>query len=75
HVVPVRLDNIPAEALPAGGDAGFRSALGMQADSLKRQVYPITRGSGLHYVSLDALRSIIDEQHKLSLEAYATGRK
>lgn len=74
HVVAVRLDYIPAEALPAGGEAGYRSTQNLVADELKLQVFPISRGSGKHYINLDALRPICEEQYQLSLGVYANGR-
>lgn len=75
HVVAATLDHIPAEALPAGGEAGYRSPQSLVADELKLSVFPMVRGSGKYYINLDALRPIIEEQYRISLGNYANARK
>lgn len=64
HVVKVRLHEIPEEALPEKGKAQCR--LSEEAALLKKKVFRINRGSGPHYIDLDALRTIIPARQKLN---------
>ncbi|MCH5220776.1 MAG: hypothetical protein J1F05_00380 [Muribaculaceae bacterium] len=74
HVEAVTLNHIPGDLLPLDEDCAYSNA-GLQADKLKAQVFPITRGSGKNYVNLDAVRAISEEQYQISLEEYAKGQQ
>lgn len=69
HVTPVTLGNVPEGVRPTL--PGWRSAESEQAAGRKRLAFPVTRGSGPHYIDLDYLRQVIPEQHALSLKAYS----
>lgn len=74
HVVAVTLDSIPEEALPTS-PRGAYSTLGLEASTLKEEVFPVKKGNGQRYIDLDAVRRISDEQYKISLEEYARRRR
>lgn len=74
HVVAVTLDSIPAEAQPTASEGAY-SPLGLHASELKKEVFPVSRGSGRHYIDLDAVRHISDEQYKISLEEYSRHKR
>ncbi len=69
HAVGVSLHDIPAEV--SATEEHPRSALCDEAAELKKIVFPVGRGSGKHYIDLNALREITALQHALSLEAYS----
>lgn len=56
HAVKVGLHDIPAGVSATPGHP--RSTINEEADELKKLVFPITRGSGRHYISVRALREI-----------------
>lgn len=58
--VRVGLRNIPEEATATPGHAHCR--LAEEAAALKEKVFCIRRGSGPHYISLDALRNILSHK-------------
>lgn len=68
RVVPVTLDSVP-DCLRPDPSTGL-APLDAETDSLKSRVFPITRGSGKHYIYLPALRSINAERHARSMETY-----
>jgi len=72
HVVPVTLDEIPAEAGPASYK-GFYSPMGVEASERMKKVFPIKRGNGQKYINLDVLRAINEEQYGISLANYSAG--
>ncbi|GFI13695.1 hypothetical protein IMSAGC008_01228 [Muribaculaceae bacterium] len=72
HVVPVTLDEIPAEAGPASYK-GFYSPMGIEAGERMEKVFPIKRGNGQKYINLDVLRAINEEQYGISLANYSAG--
>ncbi len=70
-VVPVSVDSVPDALRPLA--PGWHSQACDSVVGLKHQVFPITRGSGKHYIDMDRLRPIIAECHRLSMEAYRRG--
>lgn len=64
HTVLVKLHEVPAEATATAENAHCR--LAEEAAVLKNKVFRVKRGSGSHYIDLDALRAIIPEQQKLN---------
>lgn len=73
HVEPVFLDCIPAGLLPTGEEG--RSESCDRAMELKKQVFPVSRGSGPRYINLDALRPVMDEERQKSLDGYSKGAR
>lgn len=68
HAVAATPQHVPEELRPIR--PGFTSPAAEEADSLRRVVFPIEAGSGQHYVDMRALKPIMAEQHRRSLEAY-----
>lgn len=68
HAVAATPQHVPEELRPIR--PGFTSPAAEEADSLRRVVFPIEAGSGQHYVDMRALKPIMSEQHRRSLEAY-----
>ncbi|MDE6269438.1 MAG: C45 family peptidase [Muribaculaceae bacterium] len=68
HAVAATPGHVPDELRPIR--PGFTSPAAEEADSLRRIVFPIEAGSGQHYVDMQALKPIMAEQHRRSLEAY-----
>ena len=73
HVLPAFIDDVPEALQPL--QAGFRAEACNEAIELKSKAFPITRGSGKHYVDLDFLRCEIPRQRQLSAGAYSSGRR
>lgn len=69
-VIPVTVDSVPGRLQPIA--PGWRSPECDYVLTLKRLAFPITRGSGQHYVNLQKLRPIIQKCH---LKSEATYRK
>lgn len=68
HVVPATPQHVPDELRPIL--PGHTSPAAAEADSLRRLVFPIERGSGQHYIDMQALRPIMARQHARSVETY-----
>lgn len=73
QVLPVTVDSVPPQLQPL--ENGWRSRECNEVLTLKRKVFPITRGSGKHYINMDALRPILRQQHEKSLSTYRKNRK
>lgn len=74
HVEAVTLTDIP-EAFGPNAPEGAYSPEGLAAAERMARVFPIHRGSGPHYINLDAVREISADQYKISLENYAHARR
>lgn len=72
HVVGVTLTEVPEEVGPTAVEGAY-SPLGLEASFLMDEVFPISRGSGERYISVEAFRAISDKQYRKSLEEYAKG--
>ena len=68
HVVPATASAVPDELRPVL--PGFTSPAAQESSRLLRLAFPIARGSGSHYIDMQALRPISDAQRALSLKAY-----
>ncbi len=68
HAVRATPARVPDELRPVM--PGFTSPAAVEADSLRRVVFPIEAGSGQHYIDMEALRPIMAEQHARSAAAY-----
>lgn len=69
HVVPATATHVPDELRPTL--PGFTSPAAEANARLMRLAFPIARGSGQRYIDMQALRPIMAEQHRASLEAYS----
>ncbi len=74
HVVAVTIDDVPAAVDATAADGTARAPLALEALELKELVFPIRRGSGKHYINLDAYRTINAAQATISADAYSTHR-
>lgn len=68
RVIPVTLDSVPELLRP--DPQTHLAPLDIEASELKSRVFPISRGSGKHYIYLPALREISAERRSVSLETY-----
>lgn len=57
-MVEVGLTDIPADADATASDGTAHAPLALEAAELKKQVFPIDRGSGRHYIHLPVLREL-----------------
>lgn len=73
HVVPVTVDEVTDGLRPIA--PGLRSPVCDEALSRKAEAFPIRRGSGKHYIDMDALRVISNGQKKISTASYRRGRE
>lgn len=67
-VIPVTVDSVPDRLMPLA--PLWRCPECDYTLTLKRFAFPITRGSGRHYINLDALRPIIGERRQNSEATY-----
>lgn len=67
-VIPVTVDSVPDRLQPLA--PGWHSEECDYVLTLKRQVFPITRGSSPHYINLQKLRPIIQKCHQDSEATY-----
>ncbi len=74
HVVPVRLDEVPAEVDATASDGSARAPLAIEAAEYKSLVFGEKTSNGQRRINLDALRPISEEEYQKSLEAYSRGR-
>lgn len=72
-VVPVTVDSVPERLQPLA--PRWRSEECDYVLSLKRQAFPITRGSGQNYINLDFLREIIKKRHTQSMAIFRQHRE
>lgn len=72
HVVAATAHNVPAELQPT--EPGHTSRAAVENAQLVKKVFPIEAGSGQRYIDMDALRPIMAEQHRLSMEAYRSNQ-
>lgn len=71
-VIPVTVDSVPQRLQPLA--EGWRSEECNYVLTLKRQVFPIKRGSGQRYINLNVLRPINEHRRAQSLETYRQKR-
>lgn len=71
YVLPVFIDDVPEELQPL--EPGFRSKLCNETLERKHRAFPITNGSGPHYIDMNYLREVNENMHALSLENYKKG--
>lgn len=69
-----RLNNIPAELLPAS-PVDCHAPANVAAIEAFRAVFPIQRGNGPHYIRTAALAPLIEAARALSLQAYSSGQR
>lgn len=67
-IIPVTVDSVPDRLQPR--PPLWRCPECDYTLTLKRLAFPITRGSGRHYIDLNALRPIIGERHQKSEATY-----
>ncbi len=72
HVVPATAAAVPDELRPVL--PGYTSPAASDNRALMQQAFPISRGSGSHYIDMRALRPIMERQRALSLAAYRAYR-
>lgn len=72
-VIPVTVDSVPDRLQPLA--PLWRCQECDYTLTLKRLAFPITCGSGRHYIDLDALRPIIRERHQKSEATYRRFRE
>ena len=73
RIFAVTLDVVPEQLQPLL--PGFTSEYGNAMLERKKEAFPIERGSGQHYVNLDAIRKYDAELRKQSAEEYARRRE
>lgn len=73
YVLPATAGHVPAALLPDPSTG--RSALCDTVVARKREVFPITRGSGPHYMNVARLRAYRDSCRGVSLENYRRYRE
>lgn len=73
QVLPVTVDSVPPQLQPL--ENGWKSKECNEVLKLKRKVFPITRGSGKHYINMDMLRPILRQRHEKSMSTYRKSRK
>ena len=73
RIFAVTLDVVPEQLQPLL--PGFTSEYGNAMLERKKEAFPIERGSGQHYVNLDAIRKYYAELRKQSAEEYARRRE
>lgn len=71
YVLPVFIDDVPEELQPL--EPGFRSRLCNETLERKHRAFPITNGSGPHYIDMRYLRDVNREMHERSIENYRKG--
>ncbi|MBE6318825.1 MAG: hypothetical protein E7081_07625 [Bacteroidales bacterium] len=71
YTLPVMIDYIPEELRPQGKE--WRSPLCDEIICRKHQVFSVKRGSGKHYVDMNAVRRFSVDGKKKSLENYKKG--
>lgn len=72
HVFAVMLDDIPRQLLPS--EPGFRCEYGNEMILRRAEAFPITRGSGMHYLNLDVIRRYDQSLRLQSIKEYERGR-
>lgn len=73
HVVGAWVDEVPEELRPLA--EGWRSEACNESLRLKHEkAFPISRGSGSHYIDMQALVPIMAQQQIMSLQEYARHR-
>ncbi len=72
HTEAVTLDSVPQSLQPSGSE--WRSPLCDETLKRKREVFPITRGSGEYYLDIDKIREYMPQQLRISQENYARCR-
>ena len=73
YTLPVMIDYLPQELRPQGKE--WRSQLCNEIIEKKHKVFSIKRGSGKHYIDMNAIRAFSIEGKKRSLENYKKGYK
>ena len=73
YTLPVMIDYLPQELRPQGKE--WRSQLCNEIIEKKHKVFSIKRGSGKHYIDMNAIRVFSIEGKKRSLENYKKGYK
>jgi hypothetical protein len=73
YTLPVMIDYLPQELRPQGKE--WRSQLCNEIIEKKHKVFSIKRGSGKHYIDMNAIRAFSIEGKKRSLENYKIGYK
>ena len=73
YTLPVMIDYLPQELRPQGKE--WRSQLCNEIIEKKHKVFSIKRGSGKHYIDMNAIRTFSIEGKKRSLENYKKGYK
>ena len=73
RIFAVTLDSVPQQLQPLL--PGFTSEYGNIMLKRKKEAFPIKRGSGSHYVNLDAIRKYDEELRKQSAREYARRRE
>lgn len=72
HVVAARPGFVPEELRPVM--PGYTSPAAVENAELRLLAFPIERGSGQHYIDIRALRPIMEQQRRISLENYKNQR-
>ena len=73
YVLPVTVTDVPEELQPS--PSTWRSKLCDDVVARKRKVFPVTRGSGSHYINVEALRHYNDSCRQVSLENYRINKE
>lgn len=73
HVEASWADYVPVVLRPTR--PGFKSEASDKAMESKRKAFPITRGSGSHYLDMDYIRAEQQRQRELSADGYSRGRR
>lgn len=73
YTLPVMIDYLPQELRPQGEE--WRSQLCSEIIEKKHKVFSIKRGSGKHYIDMNAIRAYLIDGKKRSLENYKKGYK
>ncbi len=73
YVLPVTVADVPEELQPS--PSTWRSKLCDDVVARKRKVFPVTRGSGSHYINVEALRHYNDSCRQVSLENYRINKE
>lgn len=73
YALPVTVDSVPPQLFP--GSPEGHSALCDSVVARKREVFPIKRGSGPHYINVDRLRHYLDSCGMVSRENFSLFRR
>ena len=73
YVLPVTVADVHEELQPS--PSTWRSKLCDDVVARKRKVFPVTRGSGSHYINVEALRHYNDSCRQVSLENYRINKE